>query len=336
IVLAHPAHRGRQRRRQRGVARIQRFTNRGTIELTSTNAKWNAALNINNGQLVNAAGSTVRVSGGSGGDRSMGLVLDNQGSLIVEHPLTVSKNNANHENSGTITVSGTNLDLDLSGTAGSFRNTGIIELLGQTVNVIGGTFTNAAAGTIRGTGTFNVAATSFVNEGTMAPGISVGDLNVTGGYPQTASGNLAIELGGRTPGTQYDQLDISRAATLNGALNVTLTGGFQPQQYDSFVVARFGSRSGTFSSFNLPLTNRLGWTVVYTGTNATLVVSNTAPTLSAIADQTISEMVAWNLNVAATDADVPAQTLAYALLVAPAGASINATTGLISWTPTAV
>ncbi|NJR53099.1 MAG: hypothetical protein HC780_29630, partial [Leptolyngbyaceae cyanobacterium CSU_1_3] len=36
-----------------------------------------------------------------------------------------------------------------------------------------------------------------------------------------------------------------------------------------------------------------------------------------------------------TDADQPAQTLTYSLDVdAPAGATINATTGVFTWTPT--
>jgi hypothetical protein len=40
----------------------------------------------------------------------------------------------------------------------------------------------------------------------------------------------------------------------------------------------------------------------------------------------------WVTNVA-TDNDIPAQSLSYALLVSPGGAAINTNSGLISWRP---
>jgi len=62
---------------------------------------------------------------------------------------------------------------------------------------------------------------------------------------------------------------------------------------------------------------------------------NAAPTLAAIADQTIAEGLTLALTASATDSDVPANTLTYSLDPgAPAGASINGVTGAFSWTPT--
>jgi hypothetical protein len=55
--------------------------------------------------------------------------------------------------------------------------------------------------------------------------------------------------------------------------------------------------------------------------------------LSAIADRTISENALLAINLAATDADLPANTLSYSLDVAPSGASINPSTGAFAWTP---
>lgn len=60
---------------------------------------------------------------------------------------------------------------------------------------------------------------------------------------------------------------------------------------------------------------------------------NTAPVLPALADRTIAPLAALSISNAATDADVPAQTLTYELLDAPAGAVIDSA-GLITWTPT--
>ncbi|MER2998426.1 Ig-like domain-containing protein [Pontibacter populi] len=67
----------------------------------------------------------------------------------------------------------------------------------------------------------------------------------------------------------------------------------------------------------------------------TVTETNTAPVLRlAVAPASVNELVAFSLQASATDADVPANTLAFALVKAPAGATINATSGLLTWTPT--
>jgi hypothetical protein len=75
--------------------------------------------------------------------------------------------------------------------------------------------------------------------------------------------------------------------------------------------------------------------------NGTLAVANHAfrignspPRLAPIADQVVNEGVTLNLTATATDRDVPAaQRLTFSLVNAPAGASINSSTGAFSWTP---
>jgi hypothetical protein len=59
---------------------------------------------------------------------------------------------------------------------------------------------------------------------------------------------------------------------------------------------------------------------------------NTAPSLTAQDDRTIAEQTLLTVNDAATDTDLPANALSYALLAAPAGAAISAA-GVITWTP---
>src|ERR1041385_2350681 len=68
-------------------------------------------------------------------------------------------------------------------------------------------------------------------------------------------------------------------------------------------------------------------------TSLVVNATNTAPTLSAQADRTIAALTTMTVTNTATDSDIPAQTLTYQLIGAPAGASINAN-GIISWTPT--
>ena len=68
------------------------------------------------------------------------------------------------------------------------------------------------------------------------------------------------------------------------------------------------------------------FTITVANTNDPPVVTST-PVTSATAK------AAYSYDVDATDPDL-GDTLAYSLTVAPAGMTINATTGLISWTPT--
>src|SRR5256885_1310902 len=61
---------------------------------------------------------------------------------------------------------------------------------------------------------------------------------------------------------------------------------------------------------------------------------NLAPVLTVPADQTINEQTTLNVSASAIDADIPANTLTFALVSAPTGMTINPATGAISWTPT--
>ena len=61
---------------------------------------------------------------------------------------------------------------------------------------------------------------------------------------------------------------------------------------------------------------------------------NRGPTLAAIDDRTVNEGELLSFTITANDTDVPAQALSFSLQTAPAGAGINPTTGLFTWTPT--
>jgi VCBS repeat-containing protein len=73
--------------------------------------------------------------------------------------------------------------------------------------------------------------------------------------------------------------------------------------------------------------------------NETITVAvgdvNQAPVLNPVGNRAVNELAALAFTASATDADIPAGGLTYSLGAgAPAGASINATTGAFSWTPT--
>ncbi len=68
----------------------------------------------------------------------------------------------------------------------------------------------------------------------------------------------------------------------------------------------------------------------------TVVVNevNSAPVLTVPANQTINELTMLVLTNTATDADLPANTLSFSLLSAPAGMTLDPNTGVLTWTPT--
>jgi hypothetical protein len=66
----------------------------------------------------------------------------------------------------------------------------------------------------------------------------------------------------------------------------------------------------------------------------TVAEVNAAPVLGAIGNQTVDELANLSFTATATDSDVPANTFAFSLVNAPAGASIDPSSGAFSWTPT--
>jgi Ca2+-binding RTX toxin-like protein len=132
--------------------------------------------------------------------------------------------------------------------------------------------------------------------GQVQPGLSAGILDVTGNYTQTA-GELDIEIGGLTPGTQHDQVAVIGAATLGGTLALDSISGFTPSPGDSFVVMTYGSHSGTFATetwSDLPGT--LDFTVTYNSTNVTVSVGGAAAATVSIGDDTVTEGNAGTVN----------------------------------------
>jgi hypothetical protein len=81
------------------------------------------------------------------------------------------------------------------------------------------------------------------------------------------------------------------------------------------------------------VTNSAGLSVTQ---SFTVVVNelNTVPVLTAPADQTVSALALLSVSASATDSDIPANSLVFALVSAPAGMIIDPASGLITWTPT--
>ena len=120
------------------------------------------------------------------------------------------------------------------------------------------------------------AGDAFV-EGDLRPGDSPAAADFGGAVHLAATASVTIEIGGSTPGDEYDQINIADGTTLAGALNVLLiddfTPSYQPAPGDEFVVMTYASRSGEFDTVNLPdLASGVPWQVDYGDEQLTLRV----------------------------------------------------------------
>jgi hypothetical protein len=133
-------------------------------------------------------------------------------------------------------------------------------------------FSNDPGAIIKGTDSIDVPD-SFINNGITEPGNGIGKLSYIGNYVSSTTSVLDIELGGLTAGTEYDQLNVTGNATLNGLLKVRVANGFTPNDGDSFVIL---NTSGTISSdFSaLDIQDGLYLTVVVNSNNVTLFVDS--------------------------------------------------------------
>jgi hypothetical protein len=154
--------------------------------------------------------------------------------------------------------------------AQAFANTGTVEVgaAGSSFRVLSGDLvqtggsTAIAGGTVRAN-TVDIQGGSLAGFGTIVGNVRnagaltlgnaadpTGTLTVQGGYQQTASGVLNVDLGG-TAVANHDRLALTTAAgvaTLAGTLNVSLVGGFTPALGNTFDVLTFSSRLGSFDT----------------------------------------------------------------------------------------
>jgi len=204
------------------------------------------------------------------------LLINNSGSFVKNGGSGTSTMMADFNNSGRVEIKTGSL---------SFAGT-LLQSLGSTLvdegATLGATSFNLQGGNLSGAGT---VAAPVNNNGIVAPGTSspgILTLAPVENYQQSAAGTLLVELGGTTPGTQFDKLEVG-GASLNGRLQVSLLNGFVPQPGQQFEILTCTSQTGAFSSLDVQPSGIL-WVIRYQGTNVTLVVGTevtlTEPVLS--------------------------------------------------------
>ncbi len=166
--------------------------------------------------------------------------------------------------------------------------------------------------------------------GQIFPGNSPGVLNITGDYQQLAGSTYSAEIGGTTPGTDFDQIDATGAATVGGTLKVRLVKGFTPTVGQKFQIVKAASTSGSFNVISQPSQAGISVTSDATGTTVTVTsVIAGAPVISSATSVGAAPSVPFSYQITATN-----NPTSFGATNLPAGLKVNNTTGLISGTPT--
>jgi hypothetical protein len=234
------------------------LTNFSGTTLTGGNYNVSGALQFNgadivtNAATITLASSTAKIVNQSAANALLGFNTNRAaGSFTLSGNASLSTTGGSFTNAGTFTVS-TGSTFTVGGASYNFTQTGGTTTVDGTLQ---GASTGSLAlngGNLYGTGTLNYSG--VVDTATVTPGnsaTSTGKLQVTGTYAQSSGGALDVTLGGTTAGTQYDQLNVSGTATLNGTLNVTLASGYKPAVGTQFDILNASSISGTFSTIDV-------------------------------------------------------------------------------------
>ena len=219
----------------------------GTFALSGAHDVANLGYITNAGTISISSGAALNVTGGTHAAVNALPGFLNSGIVNISQGATLSSPLSYVQTSGQTTVDGT---LNIAGR-------GMINFAGGSVY--------GNQGTIQGSITSNGAIN--IGDGPM----TVGQLSFVGNYMQGANGSLTFDIAGAAAG-QYDQLNVSGHAKLNGLMTVDLINGFVPQ-VGNMSDMNFSSSSGTFSKvLGLPIDNQEHFVLEYNSTNLTLDV----------------------------------------------------------------
>lgn len=286
---------------------VNGFTNLGTIELSSAfTTAAGARLIVRNAPLVNAFGGSITAVGGQtpGGTRTLTAVVDNQGTILANVPLTVNRptavaSNVAFVNAGTMHAAGGNITITQASTANPFTHTGAIQIdSGRTFGITSGTFTSDIESSVSG-GTFTIASATASLNGILEVAeviitssvITISDVNTTGGTKvrltsSTVNGTGAFDISagdsvvfnGATvniPVTNAGVLTVGGLSSITGALTQVSGAKIRVGQLSSESgVARLTVANGFTNLGIIELTNLLnigGFAAELAVTSGTLV-----------------------------------------------------------------
>ncbi len=225
---------------------------RATLDLGGTGFAWEAGRMDAPGTMVNAG--LMALDGA--GDKVLEVILENDGTLRWDAGTLVFDDGL-FQNDGLLDVVGDDAMQPAPGASGFFFQRGeMVKSAGagetrvdvvvflepdSVTSVDSGTLAfpqetdHRPGATLRGDGG-TVQFDAVIAAGTVAPGGAPGILSWEAEWLPTQSGALVVELGGLTPGSGHDQLQVTGPVTLAGTLTIELLDGFAPAPGDSFTV----------------------------------------------------------------------------------------------------
>jgi hypothetical protein len=220
------------------------------VNLPSASFSIQTSSDFSNGAFINQ-GTLTKTAGSGDGETRFSGALSNQGFVDVQ--------------SGVLDVSG----------GYAQTSSGVTRLAGGEITASTPIAING--GRVEGSGTISAAV---VSAGEIRPGLpddAIGAISIMGNYRQTTFGRYSVDIGGPTPGTDFDTLTISGAVRLDGRLAIALVDGFMPDVGDTFEVMTFASRINEFAvvtgtTIGAVGNSGRGFRPVYTDTSVSLEV----------------------------------------------------------------
>jgi T5SS/PEP-CTERM-associated repeat protein len=279
----------------------QALTNTGRLSGTG---RVNASLANNaNGRIISDAGGRLVFTGATNNNNANGTIEMTGGTIEFTGTLN---NNAGGQISGRGVFRGSSANTSGIGlvNAGAVAfSGGFSDIYGKVTNTTGGRLLTVGGGTmtyhdnvvhngaeirtsagarsvflgaVSGAGSYTGTGTNEF-QGDIRPGNSAAIISFGGDVILASSAKLHIELGGTSPGTEYDRVHVTGSLSLDGALAVSVidlgAGLFEPEEGDFFDILNWTSLTGTFSAFQFPiLDNGLAWDTSELYTNGVLSV----------------------------------------------------------------
>ena len=236
-------------------ANIGTLVNQGTVSLAGPSSSAIIGSVVNQGTMSLAGyGATLNVTGGPTATGSALAGFTNTGIVNISQNSTLSSPSNYIQLAGQTTVDG---NLTLSGK-------GMVVFAGG--SVYGNSVLHGYGGTISGP----IISNAAINIGDSLK--TVGQLFFNGNYTQGSRGSLTFDIAGAELG-QYDQLNVTGLAQLDGLMTVDLIHGFLPQIGNTFDIMNFSSSAGKFSLvLGLPINDQEHFQLDYNSTNLELEV----------------------------------------------------------------